>query len=154
MHCSLRTCLGGEKRGVAWRRAVSLRAHAVWARWAAAALGERYGAALAADPALTSQAPLRNWAETVVKQVRARACADLLEGCPPPSGVGDGLQWHGMNRRQLWLWDAPHALVKVWSCYSVTIDFLQANRFVLITSVQDMLGFPIVFPRCRCRGSH
>ena len=65
----------------------------MWARWAAAALGEGFGAALAADPALTSQAPLRNWAETVVKQVRARARGCAQAGTEVLCRLGRGV-WH------------------------------------------------------------
>jgi hypothetical protein len=57
---------------------VALRAHGVWTHWAAAALGAQLRAELGADAALTSHTPLRNWAETVVKNVRALC---LLPAC-------------------------------------------------------------------------
>lgn len=50
-------------------RSVALKAHSIWAKWAASALGRQLAASMEQDPALTSHIPLRNWVDTVVKHV-------------------------------------------------------------------------------------
>lgn len=54
---------------------MALLGHGVWAKWAARALGRQLQAAMEHDPALTSHTGLRNWADTVVKQVLTTSAA-------------------------------------------------------------------------------
>lgn len=71
MFCSIiSSCSGNRtKTYTGLGRTVALEAHGIWARWAAAALGRQLAASMEQDPALTSQVPLRNWIDTVVKHV-------------------------------------------------------------------------------------
>lgn len=59
-------------------RSVALKAHSIWAKWAASALGRQLAASMEQDPALTSHIPLRNWVDTVVKHVSRPKSSTIL----------------------------------------------------------------------------